>query len=59
MESIYKKVDNAKIIAQIYSLTPESKAVWSLNYFPSRTNLIVISISSAILLFTKLGIAML
>ncbi|TRX41460.1 DUF1569 domain-containing protein [Flavobacterium restrictum] len=28
MSSIYNKTDNAKIIARIHSLTPESKAIW-------------------------------
>ena len=28
MSSIYDKTDNAKIIARIHSLTPESNAVW-------------------------------
>ncbi len=28
MDSIYNKADNAKIIARINSLTPESKAIW-------------------------------
>lgn len=57
MNSIYNKVDNAKMIERINALNPENKAVWGINYLPSRISFISIPISSAILLLTKLGIA--